>query len=155
MLFFITATRKWIVLVFSTDACEKLLEADGLKKAIKLLKQSTNKPHLLINLISLCTSVCQNGNFYRFISMMTLFIFSFMVFLVTVTPPCLLLQILCHHFFWTIVTIWQSITVKSFFSENCKTMLQENIMNEIESMANGPNEMIQRRCVPLLNLLKK
>lgn len=41
------------------DPVDKFLAADGIEKTSKMLKQSSNKPHLVFNLMSLFTAMCQ------------------------------------------------------------------------------------------------
>eukprot|EP00794_Sanderia_malayensis_P017669 gene17669-19431_t len=44
------------------DAVDKFLDANGVEKTAKMLNQSSSKPHLVFNLISLFTAICQTEN---------------------------------------------------------------------------------------------
>ena len=40
------------------------------------------------------------------------------------------------------------------FIENCKKIVQEAITDELQKMANGPNELVMNRSIELLGILK-
>ena len=43
------------------DASTELVNAGGIEESVKLLKNASKKPHLVFNLISLFTAICQDG----------------------------------------------------------------------------------------------
>ncbi len=46
---------------FVVDAVDKFIAAEGLERTTKMLSQSSGKPHVVFNLVSLYTAVCQTG----------------------------------------------------------------------------------------------
>ena len=50
--------------LFVVDANNEFVQAGGMEESTKLLKQASNKPHLVFNLISLFMAISQDGNIF-------------------------------------------------------------------------------------------